>query len=36
LQPGEAKPRCACGRVEEAHDIRDVGRRIRGNGDAEV
>jgi hypothetical protein len=34
VQPGECEPRCACGEEEEAHDIRDVGRRVRSGGDA--
>jgi hypothetical protein len=35
MQAGEDEPRRACGGEEEAHDIQDVGRRIRGGGDAE-
>jgi hypothetical protein len=35
VQPGEGEPRRACGGEEEAHDIRDVGRRARGGGVAE-
>jgi hypothetical protein len=30
VQPGEGEPRCACSGEEEAHDIRDVGRLVRG------
>ncbi len=35
VQPGKGKPRHACGEEEGAHDIRDVGRRVRGGSDAE-
>ncbi len=35
MQPGEGEPRRACGEEEEAHDILDVGRRVKGGGDAE-
>jgi hypothetical protein len=35
MQPGKGEPRRACGGEKEAHDIRDVSRRVRGGGDAE-
>jgi hypothetical protein len=35
MQPGEGKLRRACGKEEMTHVIRNVGRRVRGGGDAE-
>jgi hypothetical protein len=35
VQPGEGKPRHTGGREEETHNIRNVGRHVKGGGNAE-